>query len=67
MKLVRYSDLKETYGIPWSRRHILRLEETGKFPRRVPMGQNSFGYRETEIEAYITGLIKARDDALALA
>src|SRR5258706_2192289 len=34
-KLLRYCDLKEKHGITFSRRHLRRLEDTGKFPRRI--------------------------------
>ena len=37
-KLLRYCDLKEKHGITFSRRHLRRLEDTGKFPRRIHIG-----------------------------
>lgn len=39
---------------------MTRLEQVGKFPRRVQQVYRVF-YRESEIEAYILGLIARRD------
>jgi hypothetical protein len=34
-RLVRYKDLKDKYGVDYSRQHLGRLEVDGKWPRRV--------------------------------
>jgi len=59
-RLIAHEDLKSK-GIPYSKPHLWRLERAGKFPKRVPIGASRYGYVETEIDAYVDELIKARD------
>ena len=40
IKLLQYSELNETHGIRFSRRHLYTLESEHKFPKRVPLGEN---------------------------
>ena len=42
-----------TKMVPWSRQHVKRLEDTGKFPLRVQLGENRVGWVESEILKYI--------------
>jgi len=58
--ILRHDDLKAK-GIQWSRTHIIRLEKAGRFPKRIRIGENSFGYLESEIDAHIAQLAAARD------
>jgi len=56
MRLVTYPDLSRIYGITYSRRQLQRLEDAGKFPRRLKMGdavQARVAWNETEIEAWL--------------
>jgi len=64
--LIYYRDLK-ALGIPYSKPHLWRLERDGKFPKRVPLGPGRYGYVKSEIDAYIAGLITARDAGQAAA
>ena len=41
-----------TRNIPYSRRHIDRLEVAGKFPKRVAIGDRRVGWVESEIDEY---------------
>jgi prophage regulatory protein len=59
MTILRHDDLKAK-GIRWSRTHIIRLERAGKFPKRVRIGANSFGYVAEEIDNHIAQLAAAR-------
>jgi prophage regulatory protein len=59
MTILRHDDLASK-GIKWSRTHIIRLEKAGKFPKRVRIGANSFGYLESEIDDHIAQLAAAR-------
>jgi len=52
-KLLRYCDLSETRGITFTRRHLYTLESENKFPKRVPLGENRIGWRESEIDDWI--------------
>jgi prophage regulatory protein len=59
MKILRFPQLKAEKGIDYSRMHVDRLEKAGKFPKRVKLGENSVGWIESEIDAWL----KARADA----
>ncbi|HLG85672.1 MAG TPA: AlpA family phage regulatory protein [Alphaproteobacteria bacterium] len=52
MRFLRFSQLESEKGIGYSRMHIDRLEKAGKFPRRVPIGENSVAWIETEIDQW---------------
>jgi prophage regulatory protein len=60
--LIPYHDLKAK-GVSYSKPHLWRLERDGKLPKRVPTGPARYAYVESEIDAYQTALIAARDAA----
>ena len=45
--------------IPFTRQHVLRLENVGKFPKRLKVGNRRIGWLYTEIETWIND--RARD------
>ena len=49
-RFVRYAQLRQMKGIPFSRVHIDRLEKAGRFPRRVRLGPNTVAWREDELD-----------------
>ena len=51
-RLLRYCDLNGR-GIAYTRRHLYTLESEGKFPKRVSIGENRVGWRESEIDGWI--------------
>jgi prophage regulatory protein len=59
-KLIQFAELKSIKGIPFTRRHLARLEDDGKFPVRVPIGQHRVGWVESEIDTHISELMLAR-------
>lgn len=63
-KLLRFPELKGTRGIHFSRRHLLRLEDKGTFPKRVQMSENAVGWVEEEIDQYVADRIRARDHGM---
>jgi prophage regulatory protein len=63
-KLVPFDELKETYSILYSRRHIDRLEVAGDFPKRVPIGAGRVLWVASEIEAYVEQRVAARSTGL---
>lgn len=67
LQIVRYSELKGKYGIPWSRMHIDRLERDGKFPKRVRLGPGTVGWVEAELASFVTAAMDARGAELASA
>jgi len=58
MKLIDWKTL--TTMVPYSRQHILRLEQAGRFPKRVRLGQNRIGWVLSEIEDWITERMEGR-------
>ena len=59
-KLIQFAELKNVKGIPFTRRHIARLEDNGEFPVRVNIGQHRVGWVEAEIDAHISEMMAAR-------
>jgi prophage regulatory protein len=39
--------------VPYTCQHIARLEKAGKFPRRVPIGENRVAWVLSEVRAWI--------------
>ena len=59
MKLLSKKMVKEI--VLYSPQHIDRLEQEGKFPRRVRLGQNRVGWVDTEVYDWLQVRIDARD------
>jgi predicted DNA-binding transcriptional regulator AlpA len=59
-KLIQFNEFKTVKGIPFTRRHIDRLEANGEFPIRVKIGQHRVGWVESEIDAHISEKVLAR-------
>lgn len=61
MKILRLPDLKAIKGIPFCDVHLHRLEDEGKFPKRVKLSPGGFvGWLEHEIDAWIESKAAAR-------
>jgi prophage regulatory protein len=60
MKLVRFPDLAERFGVTFSRQHLGRLAKAGKFPAPVTIGARSVAWVEEELASYIAGAAAAR-------
>ena len=52
MKFIRYPQLRDEYGIDWTRVHLNRLIKAGKFPAPVQLGGNSIAWVKTEIDEW---------------
>jgi prophage regulatory protein len=59
-KLLTFPELKSVKGIPFTRRHIDRMEDNGDFPVRVNIDQHRVGWVESEVDAHISELMAAR-------
>lgn len=59
-RLLTYPDLRPR-GITYTRVHINRLEQDGRFPRRVRLGENRVAWVEDEIEGWLQDRIAERD------
>jgi len=53
MRILSRSDLRERKGIRFSNVWLLELEQRGKFPKRVRLGERRFGWLEHEIDRWI--------------
>jgi prophage regulatory protein len=53
LKLCTWTELKEVYGIPYSRMHIRRLELKGRFPKRVRLGECRVAWLAHDVEQWI--------------
>jgi prophage regulatory protein len=52
-RLLTWKQLKEIFGIPFSREHTRRLEKAGAFPRRVRLSPQKIVWYEDEILAWL--------------
>lgn len=52
-RLVSFADLKPRFGISYTRRYLLTLENQRKFPARVPVGDHRVAWVESEVQAWI--------------
>jgi prophage regulatory protein len=57
--LINRADLKKR-GISYSNVHMLRLEEEGKFPKRVYLSPGRVAWIESEVSDYIRRCIATR-------
>lgn len=60
LRLLSREDLK-LLGISYSNVHLLRLEELGKFPRRMFLSPARVAWIESEVRAYIDRCIAGRE------
>ena len=61
MKILRFPELKQIKGIPWSSVHIRRLEKAERFPGRVNLAEATVGWIEAEVDDWLEQRVKARD------
>ena len=60
MKMLSKRQLKEL--VLYTPQHIQRLENAGKFPKRVKLGNNRVGWIEAEVLEWLQERIDARDN-----
>ncbi len=65
MKLITFSELKQTKGIPYTRVHLSRLVQHGKFPQPIKLSENRIAWDEEEIDAHLASLAARRTIAKA--
>jgi prophage regulatory protein len=61
MRVLSYADLRPAKGIVWSRAHIYRLVQAGKFPQPIKLGEGTTAWLEDEIDRWITRHATERD------
>jgi len=63
---MRFLSKKEVRAkVLYSPAQIARLEEAGKFPKRVPLGPGRVGWIESEVEDWMRERIARRDHQTA--
>lgn len=58
-RLITRAELRQI--VPYTGQHILRMEKTGKFPRRIKVGPNRVAWLLSEIEAWVAARVSERD------
>ena len=61
MRILSFPELREKKGIVWSRVHVDRMIEAGKFPRKVRIGEATVGWIEEEVDQYLKACAAERD------
>jgi prophage regulatory protein len=56
MRVLTYEQLKPLKGVNYSRTHLGRLEDAGRFPKRRQLGFGRIGWVEAEIDDWIANL-----------
>jgi prophage regulatory protein len=68
-RLISYRELKEVFGVPYSRVHLRRMETAGLFPQHVTLGKGDSPYVawiESEIIVWIDARAAQRTSAAAM-
>jgi prophage regulatory protein len=65
MRVLSYGELRPFKGIRFSRQWIVKLVAAGKFPKPISLGEQSVGFIESEIDAWIDARIRERDQKRA--
>jgi prophage regulatory protein len=65
VRFIRFEDLAPRKGIPFSRPHVVRLQEAGAFPLFAELGSNTVALVEAEVDAWIAERLAARRARLA--
>jgi prophage regulatory protein len=63
MRVLSFPELRELKGIIWSRPHVHRLMDAGKFPRPIKLGKNTAAWLEDDIDKWISERMAERDSA----
>lgn len=58
MRLLSKKQLKEK--VVYSIQHITRLEQAGRFPKRVRLGENRVAWLESEVDEWIQQRLNER-------
>lgn len=63
MRVLSFPDLKEKKGIAWTRQHVWRQINAGRFPKPVKLGEATVAWVEDEIDAWLDQRIAERNTA----
>lgn len=59
MKILSKKEVREK--VVYSIQHITRLEQAGRFPKRLRLGENRVGWLEEEVNDWIASKVRERD------
>jgi len=65
MRVLSYPELREKKGLVWSRAHVYRQIQAGKFPKPVKLGPGTTVWLESEVDAWLARFVNERDSAAA--
>ncbi|MFO1247296.1 MAG: AlpA family phage regulatory protein [Alphaproteobacteria bacterium] len=72
MKILTFDRLGPDKGIPYSRDHLRRLTNSGKFPRPMQLSESRIAWRETDIDEWLnnrpsppTSPVKTRNEHIS--
>lgn len=65
MRYVTFDQLRNEYGLPWSRTHVRRLERAARFPASVRIGYRTSVWDAKAVEAWIDARTAQRDGGRA--
>ena len=61
MRILRKPEVADRVG--YSQVHLMRLEKSGKFPKKIQIGPASVGFLESEVDDWIMARAAEREDA----
>ena len=62
-RAIRFHELAEKKGIPYTRVHIARLEKAGLFPKHFNLGTKTIAWVEAEVDDWLATRINSRQAA----
>jgi len=62
-RLLSYAELRRRKGVSYSKRHLLRLESAGRFPKRVRLSDRVVAWHEREVDQYLAALAAAKRES----
>jgi predicted DNA-binding transcriptional regulator AlpA len=61
IRFVTFEDLKQRYGVPYTRQGLLALEKQGLWPKRSNIGPGRFGWTSRQIDERLEELARQSD------
>jgi len=52
-RFIAYSELKDRFGLPWTRQHVDRLVKAEKFPPKIRLSEHRVGWWSDQIEGWL--------------
>ncbi len=52
-RFISYPELKDRYGLPWTRQHVDRLVKANKFPQKINLTEHRVGWWSDQVEEWL--------------